>query len=138
MNQTLRTTALALFVLATCVVGAQAADDPSIQGELRTGIQASMQDFVAHQTVDGVFRHYDPVEGRLLHLEQANLHAGIVKKGDFYISCADFVDQDGRKLDLDFLVVDAGGDLRTVQALVHKIEGDKRPYDVETSDLETN
>lgn len=111
---------------------AVAGDDPSIQGKLRQGIQSSMASFVDHQTIDGVFRHYDPVDGKLLHLKEANLHAGIVKKGDFYVSCADFVDQDGRKLDVDFLVVPDGGKLRTVQALVHKIDGDKRPYDVES------
>lgn len=109
-----------------------AGDDPSIQGKLRQDIQSSMQHFIAHQTVDGTFVHYDPVDGKLLHLSRPNLHAGIVKKGDFYVSCADFVDQDGRKIDVDFLVVDAAGALRTTQALVHKIDGAKRPYDVES------
>lgn len=117
------------FALPTTV--AFAADDPSIEGALRAGIQASMKAHIEAGTVDGVYHHYDPVDGHLLHLTKANLHDGIVKKGDFYVSCADFVDQNGRSIDIDFLVVDAGSEMRTLQALVHKVEGDKRPYDVE-------
>lgn len=120
-----------LFAVTFLSTPALAGDDPSIQGKLRQDIQASMSQFIEHQTVDGVFPHYDPVDGKLLQLSQANLHAGIVKKGDFYVSCADFVDQDGRKIDVDFLVASSGSDTRTLQALVHKIDGNKRPYDVE-------
>ncbi len=36
------------------------------------------------------------------------------------------------KLNLDFLVIEAGDELRTVQAIVHTVEGEKRPYDLET------
>ena len=132
MSTAFRSALLALLLLSLVAPLSFAGDDPSIQGELRQGIHKSMKNFIDQQTIDGVFRHYDPVDGKLLHLTKPNLHSGIVKKGDFYVSCADFVDQMGRKLDVDFLLVDAGGDLRTVQALVHKVEGHKRPYDVET------
>lgn len=131
MNRTFNLFILLLLAISFLGAPALAGDDPSIQGELRQGIQASMSQFIEHQTVDGVFPHYDPVDGKLLHLSQANLHAGIVKKGDFYVSCADFVDQDGRKIDVDFLVTSTGKDTRTLQALVHKVDGNKRPYDVE-------
>lgn len=117
--------------LATSI--AHAADDPSIQGQLREDIHTSLKEFVERQTVDGVYRHYDPVAGKLLELKPGKIHAGIVKKGDFYVSCADFHDPQGEKLDLDFLVIDAGGELRTVQAIVHKVDGEKRPYDLETT-----
>ncbi len=80
----------------------------------------------------GVYRHYDAVAGKLLDLKFEKLHSGIVKKGDFYVSCADFVDQSGRAVDMDFLVVPAGKKVRTVQGLVHKVDGDKRPYHLES------
>ena len=128
----IRKTVLLLCLSLLAATFAHAADDPSIKGQLRTDIQSAMKDFITHQTIDGVYRHYDPVDGRLLHLEKANLHAGIVKKGDYYVSCADFTDQDGRSIDVDFLVLDAGGEIRATQGLVHKIDGNKRPYHLES------
>ena len=47
------------------------------------------------------------------------------------MSCADFEDAAGRKFDLDFLVVPDGADFRVNQAIVHKVDGDKRKYHVE-------
>jgi|TARA_B110000495_G_scaffold192771_1_gene197293 hypothetical protein len=60
------------------------------------------------------------------------LHKGVVKKGPFYVSCADFVDAKGRAYDLDFLVAGKGETLRVLQALVHSVDGEKRPYHLES------
>lgn len=109
-----------------------AADDPSIQGELREGIQKAMEAFIGQRTVDGVFRIYDPVSDEVRTLKLQELHSGIVKKGDFYVSCADFVDPQGDLVDLDLLVVEDYGELTAVQALVHKVDGQKRPYSLES------
>ena len=127
----LRKTAYLLCLSLLVAPLALAGDDPSIRGQLRTDIQHAMQEFIAHRHVDGIYRHYDPVEGRLLHLKQPNLHAGIVKKGTYYVSCADFTDQDGRSIDIDYLVLDVGGEIRAVQGIVHKVDGEKRPYHLE-------
>jgi hypothetical protein len=111
---------------------AEAGDDPSIKGELRSGIQQAMNDFVEEQTVDGVIRIYDPVEGRLLRLQFKKLHSGIVRKGDFYVSCADFGDKNGREIDMDFLVIPDGEALRATQAIIHSVDGKKRKYHLES------
>ncbi len=110
---------------------ANAADDPSIKGDLRTNIQATMDTFIKHQTIDGTLRLYDPVADELIKVKLKKLHPGIVKKGDFFVSCADFVDSKGRKYDLDFLVVPAGDKLITTQAIVHSVDGKKRKYHLE-------
>ena len=110
---------------------AQAGDDPSIKGKLRTNIQASMNGVVETQSVNGKIRLYDPVDDKLLELQLENLHSGIGKKGDFYVSCADFRDQDDRLVDVDFLVIPKGGELLTTQAIVHAVDGKKRKYQLE-------
>ncbi|HDH09245.1 MAG TPA: hypothetical protein ENG96_07210 [Gammaproteobacteria bacterium] len=120
---------LALLLLTGPV--AYAADDPSIKGDLRTDIQATMDTFIKSQTIDGTLRLYDPVEDVLLKVTLKKLHPGIVKKGNFFVSCADFVDSKGRKYDLDFLVVPAGDKLITTQAIVHSVDGKKRKYHLE-------
>ncbi len=111
---------------------ALAADDPSIKGDLRTRIQSAMSEYAEAQTIDGVVRLYDPVEGKLLRLKFDSLHSGIVKRGDFYVSCADFVDQTDRKIDVDFLVVPDGENLRVTQGIVHSVDGNKRAYHLES------
>jgi len=120
---------LALSLLTAPV--ANAADDPSIKGDLRTNIQATMDTFIKRQTIDGTLRLYDPVADELIKVKLKKLHPGIVKKGDFFVSCADFVDSKGGKYDLDFLVVPAGDKLITTQAIVHSVDGKKRKYHLE-------
>ena len=122
-----------LTLLAVATAPALAGDDPSIKGDLRQSIQAAMNRFVEEQTVEGVVRLYDPVAGTLLLLRLEELHSGIVRKGDFYVSCADFVDDHDRKIDVDFLVLPASNELRATQAIVHSIDGKKREYHLESN-----
>ena len=119
---------LSLLMLQPALAG----DDPSIQGAKRSGIQSAMQDFIEGHSVGGKILHYDPVDGELLQLRLETLHEGIVKKGDFYVSCADFVGEGGRKFDVDFLVVPIGEGFRVNQAIVHSVEGKKRKYHLES------
>ncbi len=109
----------------------RADDDPSIKGELRQNIQTSMRNYIRSETLDGTFFLYDPVEGKLLRLRLDHLHDGIVRKGDFFVSCADFVDQNGRKVDVDMLVLGSHNKLITTQAIVHAVDGSKRQYHLE-------
>ncbi len=126
-----RKLALILSLSLIPVSSVLAGDDPSIKGQLRTDIQNAMNEFIAHLTVDGTYRHYDPVDGRLLHLKEPNLHEGIVKKGEFYVSCADFIDQEGNSIDVDFLVLRDGDEVHAIQGIVHKVNAKKRPYHLE-------
>lgn len=119
----------ASFLLS--IPAAQAADDPSIKGDLRQAIMDSMMTYIKKQMVEETFFIYDAPQGRLLKLRFDNLHVGIVKKGEFYVSCADFYTSTGQKADLDFLVLKDGDQLKTIQAVVHSIDGKKRKYHLE-------
>ena len=112
---------------------AMAEDDPSTKGKLRQDIQTSLKSFIRSETIDGTFYLYDPVEGKLLRLKFDKLHEGIVRKGNFYVSCADFVDQNGRKVDVDILVRPSAGKLITTQAIVHAVNESKRQYHLESN-----
>lgn len=122
---------VALSILFPIGAVAVAGDDPSIQGDLRKDIQAGMETFIDRNTIDGVYYIYDPVEGKMMELTFKELHKGIVKKGAFYVSCADFTDSRGRTIDLDFLVIPAGDKPRAIQAIVHSVDGKKRKYHLE-------
>ena len=125
-------TLLAGGLLCLLPASAFAGNDPSIQGRTRTGVNYAMQAFIQDRWDDERFMtHYDPVAGKLLRLRLMKLHDGIVKKGDFFVSCADFEDPKGRKYDLDFLVLPKGDLFQVNQASVHAAEGKKRKYHVE-------
>ena len=121
----------ALFILIFAGVSAFGEDDTSIKGMLRYNIQTSMDLYIKANTVGGIFYIFDPIDGKLLKLRFKKLHKGIIKKGDFYVSCADFTDPDGRLVDLDFLVMPDGYRLKTIQAVIHATGGKKRKYHLE-------
>ena len=133
-NRKMRWFQIAVFSIVAALVapGLFAANDPSIEGALREKIKSSMHHFIESRMVNGRFYIYDATEGQLLSLKLAKLHDGIVKKGDFYVSCADFFDENGLKIDLDFLVMEDGEQLKTIQAGVHSVGGKKRKYHLES------
>ena len=121
----------AICMLLSMSTIAVAGDDPSIKGELRENIQAAMQSFIDQNSVGGVYYIYDPVDGKMLSLAFKELHKGIVNKGNFYVSCADFTDTGNKIVDLDFLVIPDGDQLLVTQAIVHSVDGQKRKYHLE-------
>jgi len=132
LHKTLIWTLAAFFSLSIAATTvAFAADDPSIKDPLRTNIKASMMSFIESKMINDTYYIYDAVGGKLLELKFAKLHEGVVKKGDFYVSCADFVNKNGTKVDLDFLVIKDGHNLQTIQAVVHSLDGKKRKYHLE-------
>lgn len=122
---------MVILILLAFTPTAFAADDPSIKGEKRRAIQAAMQKHIDHHTVGGHYVLYDAVTDDLLKLKLAKLHDGIVKKADYYVSCADFHDRNGTYFDLDFMVVEKDGKFRTLQGIVHKVGNVKRKYHLE-------
>jgi len=117
---------LCAAVLMLMALAVSATDDASIRGILRPQIWAIMDDYLLTQMPYGTMRLYDPVEDKVLELETRAFSERVVRKGDFYVSCADFVDQDGRKIDLDFLVLHTEEPMRVTQTVIHKIDGLER------------
>jgi len=133
MITTLKKRGLAVAVACLMIFPplSQAGDDASIKGDLRSNIKASMNQYIEGQTINDSMYLFDSVQGKLLKMELVELHEGIVKKGDFYVSCADFVDQHGNAIDVDFLVRPKLDQLITTQAIVHSFDGSKRKYHLE-------
>jgi len=121
-------------LLAICLGLSQvtvAGDDPSIKGQQRLDIKTAMGNHIGEHLISGKYVIFDAKNGALKKLELKELHNGVVKKGDYFVSCADFVDEKGKLYDLDFLVTKKGTQYRVIQSLVHAVDGDKRPYHVE-------
>ena len=89
-----------------------------------------MEQYITNQTIDGKLYVFDAVQNKLLELTSGKLHKRIAKDGEFYITCADYVDQDGQKVDLDFMVKTSGDKQVTTQTIVHAIADKYRPYHI--------
>lgn len=120
---------LALASLIT-LNNAYAGDDKSIKGQLRKDIHDSMQHYLSKQTMGGELYVFDAVQNKLLTLTSGKPRPGIVKDGGFYLTCADFIDQDGNKIDLDFMVMKNGNEYITTQTIVHAVDDKYRPYHI--------
>ncbi len=121
----------AALLISGMATAAFAGDDPSIKGKMRTDIQAAMKVHIGQKTIGEKYVIYDAVSGDLKRLTFEGLHKGIMKKSDFYVSCADFVDADGKKYDIDFLVAEKDGSYSVLQPVVHSVDGKKRDYHLE-------
>ena len=110
---------------------AYAVDDPSIKGNLRNNIHQAMNKHIAANQIKGDYVLYDSLKGKMLRMKLDKLHEGIVSKGDFYVSCADFTDELGNTVDIDFMVAGDAGNLTVYQAIVHKDSSGKRAYHLE-------
>ena len=122
---------LVTFLLFSATDILFAGDDQSIKGAKRTNTQKAMSEHIDQNILNGNYVIYDAVSQKLRSLQFKELHKGIVKKGDFYVSCADFTDSDGNKFDLDFFVAEKDGKFHVQQAFVHKINGEKRHYSLD-------
>lgn len=123
---------LFMLVLTSLIASnsANAGDDRSIKGDLRKNIQYSMGEYITKQTIDGKLYVFDAVQNKLLTLTSGKPRPGIVKDGEFYLTCADYTDQDGNKIDLDFMVRKSGEKYITTQTIVHAVDEKYRPYHV--------
>jgi hypothetical protein len=121
--------ALVFFISTSTLV--LASDDPTIQGEPGQNSQSAMKTHIDQNSFNDKYIIHDAVAGQMKRLTFKELHSGLVKKGDFYVSCADFVDDKGNLYDIDLVVAEEEGDYRVYQAIVHKINGEKRDYNIE-------
>ena len=125
MRLTVRVSLLVALICTSLVALPLFAAD---QTKEAAAIHEAMKQFVKSSTINGTYYLYDAVEGKLLALKFAGLHEGVASEGDFRASCADFTDQFGRKLDVDFVVVAADNGYIVTEAILHKVDGSKRPY----------
>jgi len=91
-------------------------------------IRNTMQNYVEEQSkATGIFAVADPVTGTTRQLRLQRVHQRVGKTGNYYYSCADFVDtESGELLDLDLDVRDNNGVLSVADVRIHKVSGQER------------
>ncbi len=107
--------------------------DDGIVSTHRDGIQRAMGKHIQEMIEmngNGKFPMFDPDSRTLVQLEFKNFHDSVEIKGrknPYFVSCADFVAEDGTMYDIDFFVSKNYG---VVSALVHAKNGVKSKYDI--------
>lgn len=71
-------------------------------------LQATMQQSIAQQLIDGKFYFFNRKIGKIQSLFPAKPHPLILSIGDQFIVCADFRDPAGKSVNVDFFVARQG------------------------------
>ena len=122
---------LSALAMVTIVSSGLSGDEAGIPDKRQKYIQKAVKQHIAKNTFKGRYEIRDVVRGEKIRLELKGLHDEIERKGQYYVSCANFVDVEGREYDVDLLVVRKGGKFRVTLALIHRIDGQERKYTVE-------
>ncbi|HDZ77320.1 MAG TPA: hypothetical protein ENH41_04480 [Candidatus Omnitrophica bacterium] len=96
-------------------------------------IRATMKNHVLEKSEEsGTFDVYDDKVAKTRRLSLIRVHKRVGKTGDYYYSCADFLDVDTNELlDLDLDVEHSDTGLSVVDVRIHKLNGEERYiYDV--------
>lgn len=103
-----RSTLVALLTLSLSFGAHAAADKAST--ELRVLLQVAMQTHIDRITVAGRYPVVDLKSGAVRSLHPAATHPMVLRMGEYYVLCADFRDDAGQPVNVDFYV--AKGDKR--------------------------
>jgi len=135
MKKVLLSLIIGLFVMgSTSIVLAGDGEKGSMKGsdhdllmETRKGdMQAAMVEYIKSNSVDEVFELKDETTGKTRKLSYLDLHDGVGMKDGKHYSCADFKDLDsGEMLDVDIYVDIINDDFKVVDAVIHKVDGQK-------------
>jgi len=104
-----RQIALAALPLLLAATGARASADTStkLSIESRTQLQAAMQSHIDRISIGGVFPYVDLKTGQVRKLHPAAGHPMMLRLGDHFVLCADFRDEAGKAVNIDFYVARA-------------------------------
>jgi hypothetical protein len=105
--------------------------DKEEAGLTKTDLAAAIRGWTEKQAASngGWLKVNDPVEGKTLQLKLEKVHDDRLSqvKPDVYFACADFVEKDGTKYDIDiFMQGKSKDDLQNTDVSVHKVNGKER------------
>lgn len=95
--------------IAAVVLFATAADTrANVTTSEKILLQATMQQSIAEQLIDGKFYYFNRKTGKIQVLFPAKPHPLILSIGEQFIVCADFRDPTGKSVNVDFFVARQG------------------------------
>ncbi|MFO1172472.1 MAG: hypothetical protein U1E49_16120 [Hyphomicrobiaceae bacterium] len=99
--------ALALLAFSVSITPAKA--ETEVPAAEAIGLQAAMQRHIEANLVDGALLHIDPVTGIVQSFYPAKAHPKIMQVGPYYYLCANFRDDAGTEVMVNFYVAKQSG-----------------------------
>ncbi len=90
-----------LFIVALLLISPIAAGHATELGD-KTMLQATMRQHIESLLIDGNYLYLDPESATIRPLKPVSAHQAILRYGDIYILCADFHDEGGAAINVDF------------------------------------
>ena len=106
IHRTMCRCALALALVFSAPLAAMGEQTLSI-GD-KAALQAVMQHHIDRQLVDGAYLQLDFETGKVRKLHPVSAHPMILHLGNHFVLCADFKDDGGRSVNIDFYVARKG------------------------------
>ena len=113
MKPALRACLLAIAILAPLPAGALDL------GELRVGLQASLQRGLERSMIDGAVRNLDVTTGQVTDYYIAESHTVIVKLNDLFVMCATLVDAKGTEATVDYYLAPNGRQFTIIRSEIN-------------------
>ena len=102
----------------------------------REAVQAAMLEYIDAAKIKGYSLIFDPIKGDFVKARFKKLHNNLSLVADsFYVSCADYETEDGKLLDVDFMVAEQDGFYAVFQSVIHMRDGKLRGEHMEDSKL---
>ena len=102
----------------------------------REAVQAAMLEYIDAAKIKEYSLSFDPIKGDIGKARFKKLHNNLSLVADsFYVSCADYETEDGKLLDVDFMVAEQDGFYAVFQSVIHMRDGKLRGEHMEDSKL---
>jgi hypothetical protein len=77
---------------------------------LKVSLQAAMQRHIDRTAIDGAYLHLNGATGEIRRLYPVAAHPAIMRVGEYFVLCADFLDEAGEKVNVDFYLAPRGSE----------------------------
>lgn len=125
----------AVFHAATTLTATKAAASTA-SPEFLEAVQSAMLEYIDATGINGQHLIFDAVKGDYIKATFKRLHKNMtLVQETFYVSCADFEDEQGNLLDVDYMVADADGFWAVFQAVIHERDGEPRVSHMEDGNV---
>ena len=126
----------AIFHVASSFTPTKASAETQFSPEYKEAIHSAMLEYIDATAINGKHLIFDPLVGDYIQAKFRKLHANLSLVEDtFFVSCADFEDENGKLLDVDYMVAESYGYWSVFQAVIHSRDGVLRESHMETANV---
>ena len=104
----LRVSCAFMSSLLAVVLGVAVVASAKSNSHVKASLQVAMQQHIDRSLVNGAYLYLDPATGSVNKLYPVSPHPMIMRMGEFFVLCADFRNDQGTTVNIDFYLAQAG------------------------------